>query len=126
MFENKDENINAYYTDAVKDAVINNTNNKKISDKIFLILSLTLATAFLVGISYFVYNFLTGDSDSSEQKRKVMGVTHIAKDDKVLTQSDIDYAIEIERLDNPTMDSEYNEQLSKYLLNKKREKDRKE
>ena len=55
-----------------------------------------------------------------------MGVTHIAKDDKVLTQSDIDYAIEIERLDNPTMDSEYNEQLSKYLLNKKREKDRKE
>ncbi len=126
MFENRDENINSYYTDAVKDAVINNTENKKVNNKIFLILNSVIVIAFLGGVSFFGYRFLTKDSDNSVQKTKVMGVTHIAEDEKkekVLSQSDIDYAIEIERLDNP-MDSEYNKQLSKYLVDKKRDRER--
>ncbi len=125
MFENRDENINSYYTDAVKDAVINNTDNKKVNNKIFLILNSVMIIAFLGGVSFFGYSFLTKDSDNSIQKTKVMGVTHIAEDEKkekVLSQSDIDYAIEIERLDNP-MDSEYNKQLSKYLVDKKRDRE---
>ena len=126
MFENRDKNINSYYTEAVKDAVINNTDDKKLNNKIFLILNSVIAIAFLGGVSFFGYKFLTKDSDNSMQKTKVMGVNHIAEDekkDKVLSQSDIDYAIEIERLDNP-MDSEYNKQLSKYLVDKKRNRER--
>ncbi len=126
MFENRDENINSYYTEAVKDAVINNTDDKKLNNKIFLILNSVIAIAFLGGVSFLGYKFLTKDSDNSMQKTKVMGVNHIAEDekkDKVLSQSDIDYAIEIERLDNP-MDSEYNKQLSKYLVDKKRNRER--
>lgn len=121
MFDNREENSNIYYTEAVKDAVINNPENRKIKNRMFLILNLSLSIVFLGGLAFFVYNFL--DSGGRSQKTKVMGITHIAEDnkqEKVITQSDIDYAIEIEKLDNP-MDSEYNKQLSKYLENKKRD-----
>ncbi len=124
MFDNRDENGDSYYTEAVKDAVINNTDNKKINNKIFLILNLIIATFLVGGVLFFTYKFfLQKDDEHLIKKTKVMGVTHIAKDnkqEKVVTQSDIDYAIEIEKLDSPTMDNEYNKQLSKYLLNKKR------
>ncbi len=125
MFHDRDENGDSYYTEAVKDAVINNTDNKKINNKMFLILNLVMAIVFLIGVSFWGYNFLQKDSENSIQKTKVMGVTHIAEDskqEKVLSQSDIDYAIEIEKLDNPTINNEYHEQLSTYIDKKSKNK----
>ncbi len=127
MFKNRNEEIDSYYIDAVKDAVINNTDDKKINNKIFLILNSVIAIIFLGGVAFLGYNFFGKDSESSVQKTKVMGVQHTAEDreERPLLQSDIDYAIEIEKLDEPMdMDSEYNRQLSKYLLDKERDKEK--
>ena len=127
MFKNRNEEIDSYYIDAVKDAVINNTDDKKINNKIFLILNSVIAIIFLGGVAFLGYNFFGKDSKSSLQKTKVMGVQHTAEDreERPLLQSDIDYAIEIEKLDEPMdMDSEYNRQLSKYLLDKERDKEK--
>jgi len=111
MFENKDTDTNSYYTDAVKDAVINNTNSKKTNNKIFLILNLL----FLGVISYLGYAYLHKSSDTtSVQNSKVMGVTHISNQGSI-SQADIDYAAEIEKLDEPDMDTEYSSQLIEYV-----------
>ena len=110
MFENKDTDANSYYTDAVKDAVINNTNTKKTNNKIFLILNLS----FLAIISYFGYSYLQSSDTKDIQKTKVMGVTHTSKQGSI-SQEDIDYAAEIEKLDNPSTDTEYSSQLVNYV-----------
>jgi nucleoid-associated protein YgaU len=111
MFDNNDRESDSYYTDAVKDAVINNTNSKKTNNKIFLILNLS----FLGIISYFVYNYLQNSDTDTVQKTKVMGVTHIAKEDTPAPKGDIDYAAEIEKLDTPSTDTEYSSQLVEYV-----------
>ena len=114
MFENKEADVNSYYTDAVKDAVINNTNNKKTNNKIFLILNLF----FLGIISFFGYSYFLQNGNKTEtiQKTKVMGVSHISTQGSI-SQEDIDYAAEIEKLDDPDtdIDTEYNSQLKDYV-----------
>ena len=66
MFDNRDENVNSYYTEAVKDAVINNTENKKVNNKIFLILNSVIAIAFLGGVSFWGYRFLQKNSENGQ------------------------------------------------------------
>ncbi len=112
MFENKDTDANSYYTDAVKDAVINNTNNKKTNNKIFLILNLSfLGIISFFGYSYFLQN---GEEATPIQKTKVMGVSHVSTQGSI-SQEDIDYAAEIEKLDDPSTDTEYGSQLTDYV-----------
>ncbi len=112
MFENKDTDANSYYTDAVKDAVINNTNNKKTNNKIFLILNLSfLGIISFFGYSYFLQN---GEEATPIQKTKVMGVSHVSTQGSI-SQKDIDYAAEIEKLDDPSTDTEYSSQLTDYV-----------
>jgi len=102
-----------YYNEATKNAAINNNNIKNKTKTSLLILSLSL-----IGIvSFFGYNFF---QDNSVQKTKVMGVTHT----KPVSQNDIDYAAEIEKLDTPDMDGEYSSQLVEYVnkeINKAKE-----
>ena len=57
-------------------------------------------------ISFFGYNSL---QDNTIQKTKVLGISHT----KSISQSDIDYAAEIEKLDEP--DTEYSSQLVNYV-----------
>ncbi len=111
MFENKDTDANSYYTDAVKDAVINNTNVKKTNNKVFLILNLS----FLGIMSFFGYGYFLQNSNVTPiQKTKVMGVSHISNQGSI-SQEDIDYAAEIERLDDPSTDTQYSSQLTDYV-----------
>jgi len=92
------------YAEATKNAAINNNNIKNNTKTTLLILSLSLVGV----ISFFGYNFL---QDNSVQKTKVMGVSHT----KSVSQNDIDYAAEIEKLDTPDIDGEYSSQLVEYV-----------
>jgi len=93
-----------YYNEATKNALINNNNIKNKTKTGLLILSLSLVGV----VSFFGYNFF---QDSAIQQTKVMGVSHT----KPVSQNDIDYAAEIEKLDTPDMDGEYSSQLVKYV-----------
>jgi len=93
-----------YYNEATKNALINNNNIKNKTKTGLLILSLSLIGV----VSFFGYNFF---QDSAIQKTKVMGVSHT----KPVSQNDIDYAAEIEKLDTPDMDGEYSSQLVEYV-----------
>jgi nucleoid-associated protein YgaU len=97
-----DSYTNDYYNEATKNAVINNNNIKNKNKINLLILSLSLVGV----ISFFGYNSL---QDNTIQKTKVLGVSHT----KSISQSDIDYAAEIEKLDEP--DTEYSSQLVNYV-----------
>jgi LysM repeat protein len=99
MFSSNDNNI---YSDAIKDAAINR-EEKNPNSKMFLMLSLS----FLGIASYFGYNYFQQDDIS---KTSVMGVTY----SKTQEKSDIDYAKEIEKLDNPSTDT-YSSQLANYV-----------
>jgi len=99
-----DSYTNDYYNEATKDAAINNNNIKTKTKTTLLILSLS----FVGVVSFFGYNFL---QDNSVEKTKVMGVSHT----KSVSQNDIDYAAEIEKLDTPDMDGEYSSQLVEYV-----------
>ena len=93
-----------YYNEATKNALINNNNIKNKTKTGLLILSLSLVGV----VSFFGYNFF---QDSTIQKTKVMGVSHT----KPVSQNDIDYAAEIEKLDTPDIDGEYSSQLVEYV-----------
>ena len=93
-----------YYNEATKNALINNNNIKNKTKTGLLMLSLSLVGV----VSFFGYNFF---QDNSVQKTKVMGVSHT----KPVSQNDIDYAAEIEKLDTPDIDGEYSSQLVKYV-----------
>jgi len=99
-----DSYTNDYYNEATKDALINNDNINNKAKTGLLILSLSLVAL----VSFFGYNSL---QDTSVQKTKVMGVSHT----KSISQNDIDYAAEIEKLDTPDMDGEYSSQLVEYV-----------
>jgi len=93
-----------YYNEATKNAAINNNDIKNRTKTSLLILSLSLVGV----VSFFGYNFF---QNNSIQETKVMGVSHT----KSVSQNDIDYAAEIEKLDTPDMDGEYSSQLVKYV-----------
>jgi len=93
-----------YYNEAIKNALINNNNIKNKTKTSLLILSLSLIGV----VSFFGYNFF---QNSVMHKTKVMGESHT----KPILQSDIDYATEIEKLDTPDIDGEYNSQLVEYV-----------
>jgi len=93
-----------YYNEATKNAAINNSNINNNAKTGLLILGLSLVGV----ISFFGYNFF---QDSAIQKTKVMGISHT----KSISQNDIDYAAEIEKLDTPDIDGEYSSQLVKYV-----------
>jgi len=93
-----------YYNEATKDALINNNNIKNKTKTGLLMLSLSLVGV----VSFFGYNSL---QNNSVQKTKVMGISHT----KPVSQNDIDYAAEIEKLDTPDMDGEYSSQLVEYV-----------
>jgi len=100
MFETKDPD--SYYSEAVKDAVINN-RNKNNNRALFLILNLS----FVGIVSFLGFYYFT----SAKPETKVLGVTHIAEKDS----SNIDFTSEIEKIDQETSDSEYSTQLKKYI-----------
>jgi len=99
-----DSYTNDCYNEATKDALINNNNIKNKTKTGLLILSLSLVGV----VSFFGYNSL---QNNSVKKTKVMGVSHT----KSISQNDIDYAAEIEKLDTPDMDGEYSSQLVEYV-----------
>ncbi|MCK4441560.1 MAG: LysM peptidoglycan-binding domain-containing protein [Sulfurovaceae bacterium] len=99
-----DSYTNDYYNEATKNAAINNRNIKNKTKTSLLILSLSLIGV----VSFFGYN---SSQDNKIQHTKVMGVSHI----KSAPQNDIDYAAEIEKLDTPDMEGEYNSQLINYV-----------
>jgi len=106
MFDTKDPD--SYYSEAVKDAVINN-GNRQSNNTIILISGLFVL--FLA--SFFGYKFLI----SSDQKpeTKVLGVVHMAQKDDGINGGEIDFTSEIEKIDKETSDSEYSSQLEAYI-----------
>jgi hypothetical protein len=110
MFDTDEQDSNSYYKEAVKDAIINNTTPKRGYGILFLAINLS----FLAIVSYFGYNYIQGGDTDSLKETKVMGVTHTS-DSSIVAKDDIDYAAEIEKLDNPTTDTEYSNQLKNYM-----------
>jgi cell division septal protein FtsQ len=110
MFNTDEQDSNSYYREAVKDAVINNTNPKRGYGILFLAMNLF----FLAIVSYFGYNYLQESGTNTLKETKVMGITHTSHDN-IMAKDDIDYAAEIEKLDNPTTDTEYSTQLKNYV-----------
>jgi|GEM_PF-2379798 len=107
MFETKDPD--SYYSEAVKDAIINNRTRKN-SKTILLVVNLSfIVVASILGFKYF--------SSSNSVESKVLGVTHIAQkgDSSENSSKDIDFTSEIEKIDKETSDNEYSSQLEKYI-----------
>jgi nucleoid-associated protein YgaU len=96
--------------------VINNFN--LFIKSLYKLLFIIFLFPFLGIISYFGYAYLQKSSNTTThtqvQKSKVMGVTHISNQGS-LSQADIDYAAEIEKLDEPDIETEYHSQLVEYM-----------
>jgi nucleoid-associated protein YgaU len=105
MFNTQD--TDSYYSEAVKDAVIN--RDKQSNNTIFLISSLLA----LVGVSFFGYKFFN-ESNENKIETKVLGVTHVAQKGENMSDN-IDVTSEIEKIDKETSDSEYSTQLQQYI-----------
>jgi len=103
MFDTND--TESYYSEAVKDAVIN--REKTSNNNTFLISSLVA----LVAVSFLGYKIFN-TSNENKIETKVLGVTHVAQKN---INDNIDVTSEIEKIDKETSDSEYSTQLQKYI-----------
>ncbi len=103
MFDTTD--IDSYYSEAVKDAVIKN-ENKRNNQAIFF----NIRFNYIGVISIFGYKYLKED----KLETKVLGVTHTAQKN-IGIDNNIDFTSEIDKIDKETSDEEYSSQLEKYI-----------
>jgi len=104
MFDTKDPD--SYYSEAVKDAVINREKNS--NKTILLIVNLSFLTiASIFGFKYF-------NNNHTKVETNVLGVTY-QKEKSQKESSNIDFTSEIEKIDKETSDNEYSSQLEKYI-----------